>query len=82
MLNSNFEVKVLEHIATLSDSGDYSREVNVVSFNGRPARLDVRVWRQDGSGNKTPLKGIQLTDTEASALCDALENYAGGIIHE
>ena len=50
MLENKFEVKIMEHIATLSASGDYSRELNVVSFNDRPARLDVRVWRQDGAG--------------------------------
>lgn len=44
--------------------------------------IDVRAWQQDGSGSKTPLKGLQLTDTEASALCDALKNYIGGINHE
>lgn len=82
MLGDKFEVKIMEHIATLSASGDYSRELNVVSFNDRPARLDVRVWRQDGSGNKTPLKGIQLTDNEASTLCDALNQYIGGNHHE
>ena len=82
MLENKFEVKIMEHIATLSASGDYSRELNVVSFNDRPARLDVRAWRQDGSGSKTPLKGIQLTDNEASALCGALNQYIGGNHHE
>lgn len=82
MINSKFEVKIVEHIATLSESGDYSRELNVVSFNNREPRLDVRVWRQDGGGSKTPLKGIQLSDTEVNALCDALNNYIGGNGHE
>lgn len=76
------EVNVMEHIATLSTNGDYSRELSVVSFNNRNPRLDVRVWRQDGSGSKTPLKGIQLTDDEANALCDALNQYIGGSKHE
>ena len=82
MLNEKFEVQIVEHIATLSESGNYSRELNVVSFNNREPRLDVRVWLQDGSGNKTPLKGVQLTDTEANALCGALKNYIGGNSHE
>ena len=77
-----FELKIVEHIATLGDSGTYTRELNVVSVNNRPARLDVRLWKQNGSGNKTPLKGIQLTDNEASALCDALNQYMGGNGHE
>lgn len=82
MLDEKFEVQIVEHIAVLSESGSYSRELNVVSFNNREPRLDVRVWRQDGSGSKTPLKGLQLTDNEASALCDALKNYIGGNSHE
>lgn len=82
MRTEPFELKIVEHIATLGDSGTYTRELNVVSFNNRPARLDVRAWRQDGSGNKTPLKGIQLTDNEASALCNALNQYIGGNSHE
>ncbi len=82
MLGDKFEFNIMEHIATLSASGDYSRELNLVSFNDRPARLDVRVWRQDGRGNNIPLKGIQLTDNEASALCDALKNYIGGNNYE
>lgn len=82
MLNEKFEVRIVEHIAVLSESGSYSRELNVVSFNNREPRLDVRVWRQDGSGSKVPLKGLQLTDTEASTLCDALRNYIGGNGHE
>ena len=38
----------------------------------------LTIWRQDGNGSKTPLKGLQLTDAEASALCDALKEYNGG----
>ena len=48
------------------------------SMNIETGSIDVRVWRQDGNGSKTPLKGLQLTDAEASALCDALKEYNGG----
>ena len=82
MLEDKFKFKIIEHIATLSASGDYSRELNIISFNDRPARFDVRVWRQDGSGNKTPLKGIQLTETEMSTLYDVLNQHMGGNKHE
>ena len=75
MTNTPFEARIMEHIATLSENGDYTRELNIVSFNDRQGRLDVRVWRQDGDGSKTPLKGIQLTGKEAAALRDALTEY-------
>ena len=52
MLNSNFEVKILEHIATLSASGDYSREVNVVSFNGRPPAWMCGYGGRTGAGTR------------------------------
>lgn len=77
MKEPEFAFDIVRHIATLSESGAYSRELNTVSFNGRPARLDVRAWRQDGDA-KVPLKGIQLTDAEAKALCAALGEYFNG----
>lgn len=77
MRTEPFELKILEHIATLGGGGTYTRELNVVSFNNCPARLDVRLWKQDGSGRKVPLKGIQLTEDEAQALCNALNDYIG-----
>ena len=42
MRTEPFELKIVEHIATLGGSGTYTRELNVVSFNNRHARLDVR----------------------------------------
>lgn len=74
-MEKNFKFDVLENIAVLSEGGAYSREMNIVSFNGRKARLDVRVWKQDGDGKKVPLRGIQLTDDEARALADAINKY-------
>lgn len=74
MTENKFEFEIVRHIATLSESGAYTRELNAVSFNGRPARLDVRAWRQDGD-TKTPLKGIQITDAEAKALYAVLGDY-------
>ncbi len=82
MINKRFELQIVKHIATLSENGNYSRELNLVSFNDRPARLDVRAWKQDGSKGKIPLKGIQLSDNEASTLCDVLKDYIGGNDYE
>lgn len=82
MINKRFELQIVKHIATLIENGNYSRELNLVSFNDRPARLDVRAWKQDGSKGKIPLKGIQLSDNEASTLCDALKDYIGGNDYE
>ena len=68
-----FEFDILEHIATLSSSGDYTTELNRVSFNGYPAKLDLRKWK-DGK----PLKGVTLTDDEAYSLLTALQTILEG----
>lgn len=69
-----FSVEIMEHIATLSESGNYTRELNVVSFNERKPRLDVRAWKME-NGNKIPLRGLQLTDSEAWALYNTLKDH-------
>ena len=61
----------------MGGTGKYPKVRKVYPCKNRPARLDVRLWKQDGSGSKVPLKGIQLTDDEAQALCNALNNYIG-----
>ena len=66
---------VTKHIATLSEnkSGNYTLELNMVSYNGAPPKLDLRKW------NRTTgkiLKGLTLTDEEAEALKKALNEIA------
>lgn len=72
-----FDFQIMEHIATLNSRPGRSLELNMVSFNGRPAMLDVRTWAEGGDGSKQPLKGVRLTDAEARALRDALAAYLG-----
>ena len=49
MQNTAFNYQITEHIATLSQSGDTSKELNRVSYNGSPAKYDLRSWkRTDG----------------------------------
>lgn len=62
-----FDFEITERIAVLSSNSTYSTELNRVSFNGYPAKLDLRRWK-DGQ----PLKGVQLTDDEARSLIAAL----------
>lgn len=63
-----FDLK--EHIGVLSTSiNGWSRELNIVSWNGRPEKYDIREW----SDNHTHLrKGITLTRDEARTLCGLL----------
>lgn len=71
MQNTAFNYEIVEHIATLSQNGDTSKELNKVSYNGSPAKYDLRSWKRT-DGEEKLLKGLTLTDEEATALKEAL----------
>ena len=52
-----------------------TKELNIVSFNGKPAALDLRRWCYIPSGEVSPLGGVELNKGEARALFRALKNY-------
>lgn len=66
-----FTFEIIERIATLSENntGNYTLELNRISFNGAAPKLDLRKWNK-ASGKM--LKGMTLTDEEARNLRDAL----------
>ena len=68
-----FDFTIEQHIATLSEKGGYSFELNRVAYRDYPAKLDLRKWK-DGQ----PMKGITLTDDEARSLLTALEGVFDG----
>ena len=73
MRNESFKYEIVEHIATLSQSGNTSKELNRVSYNGSPAKYDLRIWRRE-DGEEKLLKGLTLTEDEMDALKAAIVN--------
>ena len=71
--NPKFNYEIKEQIAVLSESEDgrYTTEVNLISYNGAPAKLDIRKWNraEDRMG-----KGVTLNEEEAEKLLYALMN--------
>jgi hypothetical protein len=66
----HIEFKIARRIAVLGPSGkDWSMELNLVGWNGREPKLDIRTW--DPSHERMG-KGIALTRDEAEKLRDAL----------
>lgn len=65
-----FEYEIVKHIATLGEANDRTLEVNLVSWNKRPAKIDIRRWDKDHTFMG---KGVALTDEEAKALLEALK---------
>ena len=64
--------EIEKKIAVLStNSKGWQKELNLVSWNNRPAKYDLREWspEHDKMG-----KGVTLTEDEFQALKDALAN--------
>ncbi len=67
----SYEIK--KSIATLTENDKgYTKEINLVSWNGGNAKLDIREWHpnHDRCG-----KGVTLTETEGRKLLTALKTY-------
>lgn len=64
--------EIEKKLAVLStNSKGWQKELNLVSWNNRPAKYDLREWspEHDKMG-----KGVTLTEEEFQALKDALAN--------
>jgi len=67
------QFRIDRRLAVLGPSGkDWTVELNLVSWNGREPKLDLRSW--DPSHERMG-KGIALTRDEAEKLRDALADY-------
>ena len=52
----------------------WTKEINIVSWNGAPPTIDVRAWSADHSKCG---KGITLSEKEAREFCDILREHLG-----
>lgn len=68
MADIKFEITKSIGVISTSNKG-WTKELNLVSWNGREPKLDLREWAPDHSKMG---KGITLTDEEAKALKDLL----------
>jgi hypothetical protein len=62
---------ILKHLGVLSEERNgWKRELNLVSWNGRNPKLDIRDW---APGHEKMGKGITLTSEEARTLGELLD---------
>ena len=75
--NNNTEVtfEIMEHIGVLDTYDNreqaWTKEVNIVSWNGGPAKIDIRDWSAD---HERMSRGITLTEEQAENLTKALSD--------
>lgn len=67
-----FSYEIVEEIAVLSENNKgWRKELNLVSWNGRPSKFDLRDWAPD---HEKMGKGLTLTNEEFEQLQKAIEN--------
>jgi len=64
--------EIVKHIAVLSESAKgWTKEINLISWNDRPAKYDIREWDEN---HEKMSKGITLTEEEVDILLEALKS--------
>ena len=72
-----FTYTIEKRFGTVSEAGSLPLELNLVSFNGAPAKFDLRKWRTKETGERTMQKGITLTREELLDLRTFLNAMEG-----
>lgn len=68
---ANIEYEIIEEIGVLSENArGWQKELNKISWNGRPPKYDIRDWSEN---HEKMGKGITLTDEEAEVLKKLLD---------
>ena len=76
--NMDITYEIIKWLGNISRRRDtkgevWTKEVNIVSWNHRPPKVDIREWSEDHSRMS---KGITLTEDEAEALAMHLHEWA------
>ena len=71
MAKDPIKFSIEKHIGVLSTSSKgWQKEVNLVSWNDRPAKVDIREWDED---HEKMGKGLTLSKEETEKLIELLQ---------
>ena len=72
---ADIKFEITKQIGVLSEGGrGWTKELNMVSWNGRDAKFDIRDWSPD---HEKMGKGVTLTHDEAKLLCKLILEELG-----
>jgi len=78
MAEKNITCEIVEPIAVLSENEKgYTKEINLVSWNGAEPKFDIRNWHP---GRERSGKGITLTKDEARVLAKAMNEMLMNVV--
>ena len=70
---AEIKYEITKHLGVLSENAkEWTKEINMVSWNDRPAKFDIRDWDPD---HDKMGKGITLTREEMIALRELLNEH-------
>ncbi|NSP38242.1 hypothetical protein HRE80_11785 [Enterococcus faecalis] len=71
-MKEEFSYEILEEVAVLSENAcGWRKELNLISWNGRPPKFDLREWAPD---HEKMGKGITLTNEEFAELSKTIKS--------
>ena len=71
-MKEEFSYEILEEVAVLSENArGWRKELNLISWNGRPPKFDLREWAPD---QEKMGKGITLTNEEFAELSKTIKS--------
>ena len=71
-MKEEFSYEILEEVAVLSENArGWRKELNLISWNGRPPKFDLREWAPD---HEKMGKGITLTNEEFAELSRTIKS--------
>lgn len=69
---ADFNYEIIEEIGVLSESASgWTKELNLVSWNERPPKFDIRDWSPD---HEKMGKGITLSNEDVKSLKELLQD--------
>lgn len=66
--------RIVRPLGVLSEDGNITTELNLISYNNYKPKLDLRKWEKKGE-NKLMQRGLTLTTEEARELKKSLDAY-------
>lgn len=71
-MKEEFSYEILEEVAVLSENArGWRKELNLISWNGRPPKFDLREWAPN---HEKMGKGITLTNEEFAELSKTIKS--------
>ena len=69
---ADFNYEIIEELGVLSESSSgWTKELNLISWNGRPPKFDIRDWSPD---HEKMGKGITLSNEDIKSLREILRD--------